>query len=74
MTLPAVKLHVRQQEASVLLDPVRLELNRLTARLDHYLRKASLDEASIDALTRAHQAVQAAAETVAAIEAEAKQQ
>lgn len=72
MPKPATKLHVRQQEAAVLLDPVRLELNRLTARLDHYLAKATIDEASTDALERARRAVQAAAESVAAIESEAQ--
>ena len=71
MPLPAVQLHVREQEAAVLLDPIRLELTRLTARLDHYLAKAKIDEASIDALERARLAISDAATTVAAIEAEA---
>lgn len=71
MPLPAIKLHVRQQEAGVLLDPIRIELNRLTARLDHYLAKATIDDASVEALTRARTAVNQAAEAVAAIEAEA---
>jgi hypothetical protein len=70
MTLPAVKLHVRQQEAHVLLDPIRLELNSLTRRLDHYLGKATIDDASVDALKRARAAIRTAAETIASIEAE----
>ena len=71
MPLPAIKLHVRQQEAGVLLDPIRIELNRLTARLDHYLDKATIDDASVDALSRARAAVHQAADAVSAIEAEA---
>jgi hypothetical protein len=69
MPRPATKMHVREQDATVLLDPVRIELNRLTVRLDHYLAKMKLDEAGVAALTRAREVVSQAAETVADIEA-----
>ena len=69
MEQPAVRLHVRRQDASVLLDPIRIELNRLTVRLDHYLAKLELSDADIIAITRAREVVSTAAETVTDIEA-----
>ena len=73
MTLPSIKLHIRQQEAGVLLDPIRLELIRLSTRLDHQIAKLNLDDASIDDLVRARTAINQAIDAVASIEMEANQ-
>ncbi len=72
MPKPPTKLHVRDQQAAVLLDPVRLELNRMTARLDHYLDKAKIDDDGVEALQRARSAVADTAAEIAAIATEAK--
>ena len=69
MAKPATKMHVREQDASVLLDPVRIELTRMTIRLDHYLAKLNLDDDDIVAITRAREVVSQAAETVTDIQA-----
>jgi hypothetical protein len=73
MPKPSTKMHVREQDAGVLLDPVRIELNRLTIRLDHYLAKMKLADADVVALTRAREVVSAAAETVTDIQAGSNQ-
>lgn len=73
MEQPAARLHVREQEASVLLDPVRIELNRLTVRLDHYLAKLKLSDADVVAITRAREVVSTAAETVTDIQSSASE-
>ena len=71
MSRPATKMHVREQDAGVLLDPIRIELNRLTVRLDHYLAKLKLSDADIVAITRAREVVSTAAETVTDIQTNA---
>jgi len=50
-----VRLHMGPQEATALLDPIRLELARLSARLDRIIARAELTPADITTLTAARE-------------------
>jgi hypothetical protein len=68
---PPAKLHFRQQEAAALLDPVRIELNQLQTRLEHYLERLNLSDGDTERLALAREAIEAAAARVGALQAEA---
>jgi hypothetical protein len=67
-----VKLHMGPQEAVALLDPIRLELIRLEARLARFVERAELGEADIAALTNAQAAISGASATIGRLQTEAK--
>jgi hypothetical protein len=68
---PPAKLHFRQQEAAALLDPVRIELDQLHTRLEHYLERLILSDGDTERLTLAREAIEEAAARIGALQAEA---
>jgi hypothetical protein len=70
-TQPPAKLHFRQQEAAALLDPFRIELHQMEARLAHYLERLILSDEDTARLAMAREAIDEAAARVGALQAEA---
>lgn len=73
MPRPPARLHFREQEAAALLDPIRLELERLDTRLDHYLTRLILSDANAETLGQARAAIAQAVTTVSRLQQEAGQ-
>jgi hypothetical protein len=65
------RLHFREQEASALLDPIRIELRRLEGRLDHYLERLILSDDNTAALSRAREAIGEAVSRIETLQTEA---
>lgn len=70
-TQPPARLHFRQQEAAALLDPFRIELNQMEARLAHYLERVILSDEDTARLAQAQEAIGEAATRIGALQAEA---
>ena len=68
---PPARLHFREQEASALLDPIRIELRRLEGRLDHYLERLILSDDNAATLSRAREAINEAVANVETLQREA---
>lgn len=66
-----VKLHMGPQEAAALLDPIRLELIRLGARIDRIVARAELTPADIATLTEARDEIAGAQAGIARLQTEA---
>ncbi len=65
-----VKLHMGSQEAAALLDPIRLELIRIAARLDRVIARAELSPSDIAALTAAHAEITTASTGITRLQSE----
>mgnify|MGYP000305882461 CR=1 FL=1 len=57
MTSNIAKLHIMQQDAFALLNPVRLELAQLEARLQNYLDRLAFDEDDLSLIESARAAL-----------------
>ncbi len=69
---PPARLHFREQEASALLDPIRIELRRLEGRLDHYLERLILSDENTATLSRAREAIGEAVSRIETLQTEAE--
>ena len=69
---PPARLHFREQEASVLLDPIRIELRQLQSRLDHYLDRLILSDDNTVALSQARDAIAEARVRIETLQTEAR--
>lgn len=67
-----VKLHMGPQEAAALLDPIRLELARLEARVARFIERASLTETDVALLAGAQSALGTALTDISRLQSETK--
>jgi hypothetical protein len=67
-----VKLHMGPQEASALLDPVRLELARLERRIARFLERAELTPTDAVTLSSARSAINVSMSEISRLQAEAR--
>ena len=72
MTPTIAKLHIMQQDAFALLDPVRLELAELEARLQNYLDRLAFDEDDLNLIESARAALAVAHHELVRLSEEAK--
>ena len=66
-----VRLHMGPQEATALLDPIRLELIRLGARLERIIARAELTPDDIATLTAAREELSGAQAGISRLQTEA---
>lgn len=71
MTPNIAKLHIMQQDAFALLNPVRLELAVLESRLQNYLDRLAFDEDDLNLIESARAALAVAHHELARLNEEA---